>query len=102
MINSEKVFDLLPWMIEIFEKLDLQKFIESNKDKDANALGTAVIFHICKNSKKVKKEFFTAISILNDISFDEACKLPLGELIATLKELGKDPELLNFFKLAVQ
>jgi hypothetical protein len=101
-MTSEKIFDLLPYVVDIFEKLDLQKFIEGNKDKDANALGNAVIMHVAKNSGKVKKEFFTAISIIKDITLEEAYKLPFSELIATLKELGKDPELLVFFKLAVQ
>lgn len=96
-LNAEKLFDILPDATAIFEKLDIQKFVQENKGKTENELGVALITYILKNTKQFKTEFFNVISILKDISVDEAKELKLGELAEILKEIGNDKELVSFF-----
>ena len=101
-INAEKLFDILPDATEIFEKLDVQKFVQENKGKDNNELGVALITYILKNTKQFKTEFFNVIAILKEISIDKAKELKLGELTEILKEIGNDKELVSFFKSLMQ
>ena len=111
MITTEKAFDLLPYVADIFDQLDLEKVLdekraEAKKQKGTaeerqKALGLSMIMHIIKNTDKCKKSFFPMISILCDCTEEEAKQKPISETIAALKSLFADEELMGFFKSAV-
>ena len=113
MVTTEKAIDILPHAAEIFEKLDIQKFLvdqyeKQRENKEATIqekqqnIGYSMVLHVVKNSGAVKEDFFKILSILGDCSVKEAKKKPVTENIKLLSEVFTDPELLGFFKGAMQ
>ena len=106
MINSEQAFDMLPYAVDIFEKLDIQSFINRNKLKDAKPedvkqKGIELVKYIVKNSNKVKDEFFSIVAIADGKNVEEVKKQPFTKTIQTFIEIFSDQELINFFKSAM-
>ena len=111
MLSTEKVFDLLPYVADIFDQLDLEKVLDEKRaeakkqkgtDKERQkALGLSMIMHIVKNSSKCKDSFFPMLAILCDCTEEEAKQKPVPETITALRELLMDEELMGFFKSAV-
>ncbi len=101
MLTTEQAFDALPYVAEIYEKLELQKFYEEqrkkNKDAPNEQLAQAVIMHIVKNSQKCRDSFFPLIAVLTGLTEEEARKQPVKDTVAVLRELFKD-ENWGFFK----
>lgn len=109
MINTEQAFDMLPHVIEIYEKLDLDNYRKSlmekhkgQKEIDTNEVGLSVILYIVKNSTKVKEEFFTIVAIADNKTVEEIKSQSLILTAKTFKEIFSDPELMDFFKTAMQ
>ena len=109
MINSEQAFDMLPHVVDIYEKLDMdayrRKMILKYKDKknvDANKVGLEVTFYIVKNSGKVKEEFFSVVAIAERKTVDEVKAQSLAKTISTFKNVFTDKELMDFFSEAMQ
>lgn len=96
-LNAEVLFDIAPDIVEIYNKLDLKEFAEKNKDKEQKEIGLALIMYILSNTKKFKDEFFNVLSVLQDITVEEAKQLSLPQLIEVLKETGNNKELIDFF-----
>ena len=113
-ISTEKSFDMLPYAVDIFEKLDIQErgkrifedLQKANPDRPAEELqkevGIAVIKYIAKNLPKIKEEFFALVAVASDVDVKTAKARPLAESIQVLKDVFLDAELLGFFKAAVQ
>ncbi|WP_342432608.1 hypothetical protein [Neobacillus sp. FSL H8-0543] len=109
MINSEQAFDMLPDMVNIFEKLDIENYrkeslakYQGEENVDYKKVGLEVIFYIIKNSGKVKDEFFSVVSIAEGKEVEEIKKQSLAKTITTFKEILTDKELMGFFKTAMQ
>lgn len=121
MINSEKAFDMLPFVSDIYEKIDMGKYIANkkfelvkNKDKNKSknkeevdevkimGYGLDMFSYIMKNSPKVKDEFFNIVAIIEDKELKEVKAQPLGNTLKTIKLLFKDVETMIFFKQAMQ
>lgn len=113
MINTEKAFDMLPYIADIYEKVDLGKYIATkkfeavkNKDKKANeesmfVAGLDMFKYVMKKSPKIKEEFFNIVAIIEDKSLEEVKAQELGQTIKTVKELFEDIETMDFFKQAM-
>jgi hypothetical protein len=102
-ISSEKVFDLLPSVCEIYEKLDVEKFAKGlKKGITQKEAGVKVILYIFKNSGKIKEEIFNIVAILQDITVEEAKALGIIQNITVIKELFTDEDTMSFFKQAMQ
>jgi hypothetical protein len=105
-ISSEVVFDLLPFMIDIFDKLDVEKegkrLVKISKTKDIDVqkkeIGVNIIKYILKNSPKVKDEFFEVVSIVEGITIEEAKAQGIGKTIKTIQEVMGDEEIMVFFR----
>ncbi|MBO0962494.1 hypothetical protein J1P26_22630 [Neobacillus sp. MM2021_6] len=109
MINSEQAFDMLPHVVEIYEKLDMdayrRKMVLKYKDKDkvdADKVGLEVILFIVKNSRKAKEEFFSVVAIAEQKTLEEVKAQSLAKTISTFKNVFTDKELMDFFKTAMQ
>jgi len=109
MISSEKVFDMLPIVVDLYDKLDLdgyrKRIVEENKGKkDLNKemLGIDMFKHILKNSKKVKEEVFEIVAIFGDITIEEAKAQSFSKTIGAIKEIVTDKETTDFLKQAMQ
>jgi hypothetical protein len=60
-ISSEKAFDLLPYAVDVFDKLELQDYIKKlqvkSKGKNKEETGIELVKYIVKNSSKIKRNF---------------------------------------------
>lgn len=103
-MNSEKAFDMLPYVAEIFEKIDILNYINKirAKEKDQEKAGMQMILYIVKNSSKVKEEFFNVVAIAEEKTVEEVKKQGLAATIKAFKDIFSDPELMDFFKQAIQ
>ena len=109
MINSEKVFDMLPIVVDLYDKLDLDGYrkdiIEKSKGKkDINKemLGIDMFKHILKNSAKVKQEVFEIVAIFEDKTIEEVKAQSPAKTINTIKDIFQDKETNDFLKQAMQ
>ena len=111
-ISTEKVFDILPFAVDMVEKLDMKGYILKNKEildaKDKDAVGEVAegkgfdfVMHILKNIGKIKTEVFETLAVVHDKSADEIKAQPFRVTAMQLKELLQDKELMGFFKSAM-
>jgi uncharacterized protein YwgA len=108
-IDSEQAFDMLPYVADIYEKIDLdcyrKKISNENKgntDIDQQQVGIDAIKYVLKNSSKVKEEFFNIVAIADLKSIEEVKKQSFIKTIQSIKNIFSDPELVDFFKQAMQ
>ena len=112
MISSEKLFDMLPTTVIIYDKLDLDayrlKIGEENKKRSKEKkwstrdFGISIAKYVLKNSQKVKEELFEMVSIMQEITLEEAKAQGPLKMINTLKEVFTDKEATDFFKQAIE
>jgi len=109
MFNSEKAFDMLPSIVDLYDKLDLdgyrKKIAEEHKGKkDVNnkALGIDLFKYILKNSGRIKEEVFEIVAIVEEKSIKEVKAQSFIETINTIKEIFSDEETTDFFSAAMQ
>lgn len=104
MITTEKAYDMLPHMVDIFDKLEVKEYgtKRAKKVKDSKELGIDILKYVVKNSGKVKEEFFQVVAIAQDKTVEEVKKQGLMTTINTVKEIFKDDELMDFFKSAME
>jgi len=108
MISSEKVFDMLPMVTEIYDKLDLdacrKKLAEENKIKQLSNkdLGIEVFKYICKHSATIKEEVFEIVSIFESLTIEEVKAQNFMTTIDTLKQIITDKDATDFLKRAIQ
>lgn len=111
-MNSEKAFDMLPYAVDIFDKLKIDEYVKENSKsatgKTAEEIenikketGLGLIKYILKNSAKVKEEFFSIVAIFEGITEEEAKKQGLAKTIKSIKSIFSDNELMDFFKGAM-
>lgn len=113
MITSNQAFDMLPYMVDIYDKLQLDNYRNEvikkyerakNKGEQISSLdaGIDVVKYIIKNSNKVKEEFFVIVAIFEGKEVDEVKAQPLTKTLITFKEMFSDKELNDFFRSAMQ
>lgn len=107
-ISSEQIFDMLPFVVDIYEKIDFDKHRKDltkkykgkkNIDYLEPAIDGAKI--ILKNSGKIKEEFFQVVAIAENKDPDEIKKQSFLKTLKTVKSIFSDPELVAFFKEAM-
>jgi hypothetical protein len=114
MLETEKVFDILPDMVSMYEKLNIKeysikklaeyrkKYPDKNINELQNDLGTDMIMHVLKNSKNAKEEFFRVVACLSGISVDGVKKQSINETFKVFDSILKDDELMSFFSSAMR
>jgi len=108
MINSEQLFDMLPTVVVLYDKLDLDTYVKKigkeNKTKklDEKALGIDIFKHVLKNSGKIKEEIFEIVAIFQGSEIEEVKKQSFGKTIKVVKEVFTDKEAIDFFKSAIE
>lgn len=106
-INTEQTFDMLPHVVSIYEKLDVEEFIEEtrkkNKGKDINIekAGMSFIVYLGKNFDKAKDDVFNILSIAERKDVEEVKTQALSETLNSLKAIFLDKDLMDFFKEAM-
>lgn len=111
MISSEKAFDILPYVSDIYEKVNINKYITDNKKQikkgtqselQVMGFGLDMFSYVMKNSPKIKEEFFNVVAIIEDKDLKEVKAQPLGNTLKTIKLLFEDIETMDFFKSAMK
>lgn len=108
MLTTEKVFDMLPSVVDIYEKLDLDsyraKLIKENTGKkvDKNQLGIDAFKYVLKNSSKVKDEFFQIVAVFQEKTVEEVKAQSFVQTVNTIKDIFSNKDAVDFFKQAVQ
>jgi hypothetical protein len=109
MVSTEKIFNMLPSVVDLYEKLDIdgyrKKFTEKYKGKgnvDKEIVGIDLFKYILKNSAKVKEEVFEIVAIFEDKSVEEVKAQSFAKTLNTVREIFNDKETISFFKSAVQ
>ncbi|MFC4389144.1 hypothetical protein ACFOZ1_15285 [Gracilibacillus marinus] len=108
-LTNDQVFDMLPYAVEIYEKLDFDNYRkklqeEYKKKKKVDAVDAAVdaVKYILKNSKNVKEEIFQVIAIAEKKDLEVVRNQSFFKTIATFKAIFTNEELTTFFKDAMQ
>lgn len=108
MLSTEKVFDMLPSVVDLYDKLDIDgyrmKMAEENKGKtlDQKTAGISLIKFVLKNSGKVKQEVFEIVAVFQEKSVDEIKAQNFMITMNTFKEILSDKEAMGFFKDAIR
>jgi len=107
MVSTEKVFDMLPVVVVLYDKLDIDTYRKDlekenvGKRLNKNDLGINIFKYVLKNSLKVKNEFFEIASIFEEKTIEEVKAQSFGKTINIIKEVFTDKETLDFFKSAM-
>ena len=112
MITSEQAFDMLPYVVDIYDKLKIKEYATKRAQQAKKSgkaveeikleVGEDVLKYIVKNSPKVKEEFFSVVGIAAGKTKDEAKKQPPTESIKVFMDVFQDKDLLAFFREAMQ
>ena len=108
MISTEKVFDMLPSVVDLYDKLELdeyrKKIAEENKGKplDQMSAGINLFKFVLKNSAKVKAEVFEIVAIFEDKTVEEIKAQNFMLTMKTFKEIFTDKEAMDLFKSAMR
>jgi len=108
MLKTDIVYDALPMVVEIYEKLDVDgfrtKMTKENKGKeiDNKALGIKLVMFILKSTPLIKEEVFEVVSVFEGLTVEEVKAQSIGKTIGSLKEILMDEEAIELFKSAVK
>lgn len=111
MITSEKAYDMLPYASDIYEKLDIKKFIEDKKIvvEEGENIETKLISvildlgnFVLKESPKIKSEVFNIVAILEDKTMEEVLAQSPIKTIRAFKSIFEDKETLDFLTQVVK
>jgi hypothetical protein len=106
MISTETVFDMLPSVVILYDKLDIdgyrKRLAEKNKgNMDAEKIGIDLFKYILKNSGKIKPEVFEIVATFEGKSVEEISSQSFMTTVNTLKDIFTDKETMDFFKQAM-
>jgi len=108
MISTEKAFDMLPSVVDLYDKLQIddyrKKIAEENKGKklDQMTSGINLFKFVLKNSAKVKEEVFEIVAVFEEKSVEEIKAQDFMLTINTFKEIFSDKDAVKLFRSAMQ
>ena len=108
MISTSKAFDMLPSVVDLYDKLDIdsyrKKTTDENKGKelDQTTLGINLFKYVLKNSGRVKNEVFEIVSVFEDKPVEEIRGQSFVSTINSFKAIFSDKEAVSFFKQAIR
>ena len=108
MISTEKAFDMLPSVVDLYDKLGVddyrKKMAEDNKGKKLDQMteGISLVKFILKNSGKAKEEVFEIVAVFEEKTVEEVKKQNFMITFNSFKAIFSDKEALSFFKQAIR
>ena len=108
MINTEMAFDMLPSVVDLYDKLDIdtyrKKMAEENKGKelDQTTLGINLVKYVLKNSGRVKNEVFEIVAVFEEKPVEEIKTQNFMVTVKSLKEILSDEEAMGLFRDAIR
>jgi len=103
MISTEKAFDLLPYMVDIFDKLEIKEYVKDNKGStdDAEKAGYELILYVMRNAPKVKDEVIKVVASIEEKPEKDIRKQSIFVTVKSFKELLEADGVLDFFSSAM-
>ena len=107
MISTSKAFDMLPSVVDLYDKLDIdtyrKKMAEENKGKelDQTTLGINLVKFVLKNSGRVKDEVFEIVAVFEEKTIEGIREQSFMSTINSFKAILSDKEAVSFFKQAI-
>lgn len=107
-IKTEQAFDMLPYVVDIYEKADINTYVKEarkknkGKDVDVEAAGLDLILYVVKSLSKVKAEVFEVVAIAQEKDVEVVKKDSLSDTLKALKNIFMDDDLVDFFKEAMR
>ena len=108
MISTEKAFDMLPSVVDLYDKLQIddyrKKMAEENKGKklDQMTSGINLFKFVLKNSAKVKEEVFEIVAVFEEKSVEEIKAQDFMTTINSFKTIFADKDAVSFFSQAIR
>lgn len=111
MISTDKVFEILPVVSVIYDKVKIKEFIVDFHDKATKKdvskfeeleVGLDLFAYILRQSATIKDEVISLVSILDEKDIEEVKKQSFVKSMMSIKDIFQDKELLDFFKQAMQ
>lgn len=105
MISTEKLYDMLPAVTDLYDKLELDTCINELKEKDKDSallLGISLFKYILKNSGKVKDEVFEIVSIFEEKTVEEVKAQSFALTINSLRKIFTDKDITDFLTPAMK
>lgn len=106
MITTDKALDLVPYMVDIYDKLDNDLLDKTVRKGSNTEVGKKVFVTILKNINKFKAEIYGMVAVVTDTTPDEVSK---QNIVKTLKvfrdiytDIFQDPDMSDFFGSAVR
>lgn len=108
MISTSKAFDMLPSVVDLYDKLDIDGYRKAmaaenkGKEVDQTTLGINLFKFVLKNSGKIKGEVFEIVAVFEDKTVGEIKEQSFASTLLAFKEIFADKEAVSFFKSAIQ
>lgn len=108
MINTEMAFDMLPSVVDLYDKLNIDGYRKTmaaknkGKEVDQTTLGINLFKFVLKNSGKIKGEVFEIVAVFEDKTVEEIKEQSFASTLGAFKEIFSDKEAVNFFKSAIR
>ena len=108
MITTEKAFDMLPSVVDLYDKLEIDSYrknmTEKNKGKelDQTTLGINLFKFVLKNSAKIKNEVFEIVAIFQEKPVEVVKEQNFIKTINSLREIFADKEAMELFGDAIR
>ena len=104
MITTDKALDMVPYIVDIYEKLD--KDLLKDKSGSTTEIGKKALVAILKNVNKFKPEIYGMVSVAMEEPVDKIRDQSVVKTLLAFKaiynDIFKDPEMMDFFGDAVK
>ena len=108
MIETEKAYDMLPVVVDLYDKLDIKEYRKKmakeyeGQEVDQTAVGIDMFKFVLKNSKKIKEEVFEMVAIFQDKTAEEVKAQNFAETVKAIKEIFTDEAAMALFGDAIR
>ena len=111
-ISTDQALDMLPAVVDIYEKLELEAFIKDSRkrfkvdpDQEPEDVYIEAVSHLAKtvlrNTPLIKEEVSEVVAIAEGSTVDEVKERHFAKTIKTFMEIFKDEEIMELFKSAM-
>jgi hypothetical protein len=97
MLTVEKAIDIIPYLVEISEKVGIADFKKMINIDDKEETGIKMFLNMGKNIKKCRIEIYHVLALVEEKSINEVSQMNIFKVMKTFKEIFKDEELKVFF-----
>lgn len=108
MVTTNQAFDMLPTVVTMYDKLDIDGYrkklkaeSKGKKDVSASVIGVDLFKYILKSSGKIKEEVFEIVSIAEDMTIEAVKAQDFTKTIKTMREIFTDKDTTELFKQAI-